>query len=182
MRYIIISSTIFAVFGVILVSGSLFMVPYEVREQVGVDRSKTWADDTFVLMPLENRTYSLDSVLENVSIIQVDMESSDFIVLRIISDNTGKLWYERQARGIRSSYWTPPTEAYEIWRFVFHNPSSMSVNVTAKVREFYFKITEYQDVTYYRSLLDPIYGYSGIIALIVAIGLNVIQVSRQPKK
>lgn len=181
MRYTIIFSTVFAFFGVILISGALFMIPYTVREQLRVDKSKTWVEDTFALTPLKNRTYYLDSVLENTSIIQVDMESSDFIVLKIISDNTGKLWYERKARGIRSSYWTPPTEAYEIWRFVFHNPSSTPVNVTAKVTEFYLKVTEYREVTYYRSLFDPVYGYSGIIALIVAIGLNVIHVSREAK-
>jgi len=182
MKYIMIFSTVVAVVGVILVSGSLYMVPYTVREQVRVDKSKTWVDDTLVLMPLGNRTYSLDSVIKNTSIFQVDVESSDFIFFRIISDDTGELWLERRGRGTWASFWTPPKLGYDVWRFGFYNPSSMSVNVTAKVREFYFKITEYQDVTYYRSLLDSIYGYSGIIALIVAIGLNVIQVSRQPKK
>lgn len=181
MRYTIIFSTVIAFFGVILVSGALFMVPYSVRQQVRVDKSKTWVEDTFSLTPFKNRTYYLDSVLENTSIIQVDIESSDFIVLKIIIDNTGKLWYERKATGIRSSFWTPPTEAYEIWRFVFQNPTSTSVNVTAEVTEFYNKVSEYQEVTYYRSLFDPVYGYNGIIALIVAIGLNVIHISREAK-
>lgn len=182
MRYITIFSTVFAVFGVILVSGSLFTVPYTVGEQVRVDKSKTWVDDTFTVVPFNNRTYLLDSVVKNTSIIQVDVESPDFVVFKIISDDTGELYVERKGRGIWTSFWTPLKLGYDIWRFVFHNPSSAWVNVTAKVTEFYLKVTEYRNVTYYRSLLDPVYGYTGIIAIIAGTTLNVIHVSREAKR
>ncbi len=182
MRYVLIFSTVVAVIGVVLVSGSLVMVPYTVMEEVRVDRSKTWVDDTFVLMPFKNRTYGLDSIIKNTSIIQVDVYSSDFVALKIISDDTGKLYVERKGRGTWISFWTPPKMGYDIWDFVFHNPASTSVNVTAKISEFYLKVTEDKEVTYYRSLLDPFYGYNGIVAIIVAIGLNVIHISREAKR
>jgi len=182
MRYITIFSIVFVIFGVVLISGSLLMISYTVREPIRVDRSKTWVNDTFTLMPFNNRTYLLDSVVKNTSIIQVDMESPDFIVLKIISDDTGELYVERKGRGIWTSFWTPLKLGYDIWRFVFYNPSSASVNVTAKVTEFYLKVTEYRNVTYYRSLLDPVYGYTGIIAIIAGTALNVIHVSREAKR
>jgi hypothetical protein len=40
MKHALIFSMVFATFGVVLVSGSLVMVPYTVMEQVRVDRSK----------------------------------------------------------------------------------------------------------------------------------------------
>lgn len=181
MRYVLIFSTVFAISGVVLVSGSLVMVPYTVMEQVRVDRSKTWVDETFVLMPFKNRTYGLDSIIKNTSIIQVDVYSSDFIALKTISDDTGKLYVERKGRGMWISFWTPPKMGYDVWDFVFHNPASAQVNVTARIREFYLKVTEDKEVTYYRSFFDPFYGYSGIVAIIVAIGLNVIHLIREAK-
>jgi len=182
MRYVSIFSTVFAIFGVVLVSGSLVMVPYTVMEEVRVDKSKTWVDDTFVLMPFKNRTYELDSVAENISIFQVDVDScDDYYVLKIISLASGEVWFERKTRRTRASYWTPPSLGYGIWDFVFHNPSSTSVNVTAKISEFYLKATEEREATYYHSLFDPFYGYTGIAAIIVAIGLNIIHVSREAK-
>jgi len=182
MRYVLIFSTVIAIFGVILISGSLLVTPYKVMEEVRVDKSKTWVDDTFVLMPFKNRTYELDSVAENISIIQVDVDSSDFIVLKIISDTTDTVWFERETRWDVTSYWTPPSLGYGIWDFVFHNPASTQVNVAAKVTEYYLKATEDKEVTYYRSLFDPFYGYNGIAAIIVAIGINIIHVSREAKR
>jgi len=182
MRYIVIFSTVFAIFGVVLILGSLLMIAYTVSEPIRVDRSKTWANDTFTLLPSYNRTYLLDSVVKNTSIIQVDVESSDFIVLKIVSDDTGELYVERKGRGTWTSFWTPLKLGYDIWRFVFHNPSSTQVNVTAKITEFYLKVTEYREVTYYHSLFDPLYGYIGIIAIIAGTTLNVIHVSREVKR
>ena len=181
MRRVLIFSTVFAIFGIVLVSGSLVMVPYTVMEEVRVDKSKTWVDDVFVLMPFKNRTYELDSIIKNTSIIQVDVHSSDFIALKIISDDTGELYVERKGSGTWISFWTPPKMGYDVWNFVFHNPSSTSVNVTAKIWEFYLKVTEDREFTCYRSLFDPFYGYNGIVAIIVAIGLNVIHISRESK-
>jgi len=182
MRYIVVFSIIFVVSGVILVSGSLFMVPYTVGKQTRVDKSKTWVDDTFTLMPSYNRTFNLDSVEENKSIIQVDVESSDFVVFKIISLATGKVWFERKTKRDVTSYWTSPSLGYGNWYFVFHNPSSTSVNVTARATQFFLKATEYREVTYYRSLLDPLYGYIGIIAIIAGTTLNVIHVSCEAKR
>lgn len=182
MRYITIFSTVFAIFGVILVSGSSFMIPYTVGEQVRVEKSKTWEDDTFALMPFKNRTCLLDSIVQNTSIIQIDVESSDFIVLKIISDATDKVWFERETRWDVTSYWTSPSLGYGNWRFVFYNPSSTPVNVTAKVTEFFLKATEYREATHYRPMLDPFYGYSGMVALIIAIGLNIMYISHVAKR
>jgi hypothetical protein len=182
MRYIIIFSIIFVLSGVILVSGSLFMVPCMVREPFRVDRSKTWEDDTFTLQPNSNRTYILDSIAQNWSIFQVDVDSSDFIVFKIISYTTGEIWFEIESRWDVTSYWTPPLLGHGIWRFVFHNPSSTPVNVTAKITEFYLKITEYRDVTYYRSFVDPVYGYVGILLIIAGTALNVAHASREARK
>ena len=70
---------------------------------------------------------------------------------------------------------------YDVWDFVFHNPSSTPVNVTAKISEFYLKVTEDKEVTYYRSLFDPFYGYNEIVAIIFVIGLNVMHMSREAK-
>ncbi len=182
MRYVLIFSTVIAIFGVILVSGSLLVVPCTVMEQVRVDRSKMWVDDTFVLMPFKNRTYELDSIIKNTSIIQVDVYSSDFIALKIISDDTGELYVERKGRGTWISFWTPPKMGYDVWNFVFQNPASTSVNVSAKISEFYLKVTEEREATYYHSLFDPFYGYNGIVAIIVAIGLNIINLIRGAKR
>lgn len=168
--------------GVIFVAGSLFMVPYTVREPTRVDRSKVWADDAFVLPPFTNKTFAMDSVVQNVSIIQIDVNSSDFVVFKIISFKTSEVWFEEERRWEQTYYWTPPSLGYGIWRFVFQNPSSASIDAAVKITEFYLKITEYQNVTHYRSLLDPVYGYSGIIAIIVATTLNLIQASRDAKR
>ena len=51
MRYLVVLSTILAVYGVGLVCGSLLTVPYTVTERVRVDRSSTWIVDTVILMP-----------------------------------------------------------------------------------------------------------------------------------
>lgn len=182
MRYGLIFSTVFAVLGVVLVSASLVTVPYTIMEPVRVDKSKTWVDDTFVLLPFQNRTYELDSIIKNTSILQVDVDSSNFVLFKIISDDTGKLYVERKGRGTWISFWTPPKMGYDVWDFVFHNPASTSVNVTAKISEFYLKATEDKEVTYYRSLLDPFYGYNGIAAIIVATGLNIIHVIREARR
>jgi hypothetical protein len=180
MRYGLIFSTVFAIFGVVLVSGCLVMVPYTVMERVRVDNPKTWVDDTFVLMPFNNRTYELDSIIKNTSILQVDVDVSGFVLFKIISDDTGELWSE-SPRSLPTYFWTPPKMGYDVWDFVFHNPGSTPVNVTAKVTEYYFKATEYEEVTYHRSLFDLFYGYNGIAAIIVAIGLNVIHLIREAK-
>lgn len=110
------------------------------------------------------------------------MDSSDYIVLKIISEATDTVWFERETRWDVTSYWTPPSLGYGIWDFVFHNPAPTQVNVTAKITEFYLKATAEREATYYRSLFDPFYGYSGIIAIIVANGLNVMHMSREAKR
>jgi hypothetical protein len=179
MRYLIIASTVLVLCGVILVAGSLFKEPYTVMERVRVDKAKTWVDDAFVLMRFENRTFYLDSVGENRSIIQVDVDSSDFIVFKIISRVTDEIFLERETRWDVTSYWTPPSLGHGTWRFVFQNPSSTQVDVTVRAREFFLKATEYRDVTYYRSVLDPFYGYNGIIAIIAGIALNIVHVLKK---
>lgn len=78
------------------------MVPYTVREPFRVDRSKTWVDKTFTLSPNYNKTYYLDSVIKNTSIFQIDIESSDSILFRIINDDENVLVFEWQ-RGEPSS-------------------------------------------------------------------------------
>jgi hypothetical protein len=180
MKRIIIYSTVFVIFGTILVSGTLYVVPYTVIEPIRVDRSKTWVDDTFTLSPHHNISYYLDSVIKNTSIFQVDIGSSVHILFRIINDDENMLVFEWQKGG--TLFWTPPSPGYDIWLFVFHNPSSASVNVTARVTEFYLKITEYRNVEYYRSLLDHLYGYIGIIAIIAGTAINVVHVSREAKR
>lgn len=180
MKHVLIFSTAVAIIGVVLVSGSLVMAPYTIMEPVRVDKSKTWVDDTFVLMPFKNRTYELDSIIKNTSIFQVDVDSSDFVLFKIISDDTGDRWLEGP-RSLPTYFWTPPKVGYDVWDFVFHNPASTQVNVTAKITEFYLKVTEDREVTYHRSLFDPFYGYNGIVAIIVALGLNVIHISRESK-
>lgn len=99
MKHIVLLSIIIAVLGVILTSGSLFTVPYTVGGQVRVDRSWIHVNEAFVLMPLMNRSYLLDSIVKNTSILQVDVDSSDFIILQILSDDTGELYLERRGRG-----------------------------------------------------------------------------------
>jgi hypothetical protein len=131
-------------------------------------------------MPFKNRTYEPDSIIKNTSILQVDVDSSNFVLFKIISDHTGDRWFERKTR-TRTSFWTPPKMGYDVWDFVFHNPASTPVNVTAKILEFYFKVIEDREVTRYRSLFDPLYGYNGIIVVIVATGPSFIYISREVK-
>jgi hypothetical protein len=181
MRYVIIFSTLLVFTGVIFVAGSLFTVPYTVMERVRVDKAKTWVDDAFVLMPFENRTFPLQAGV-NGSIIQVDVDSSDFIVFKIISGITDEVFLERRTRWDVTSYWTPPYLGHGAGYFVFHNPSSTQVDVTVRAREFFLKATEYSDVTHYRSVLDPFYGYNGIIAIIAGTALNIIYLSREARK
>ncbi len=180
MRYIVVISMLLVLVGVVFVAGSLFMVPYTVREPTRVDRSKVWADDAFVLSPFTNRTFVLDSLAENASIFQIDVNSSDFVILKIVRFPMGEVWFERTMKS-RTSYWTLPFQ-YGIWNFVFVNPSSASIDAAVKITEFYVKIIEYQNVTHYRSLLDPVYGYLGIAAIIVETALNLIQASRDAKR
>lgn len=179
MRRIVIYSTVFAIFGVILVSGTLYAVPYTVRELVRVDKSRTWMDDSLVLMPFQNINYFGRTSVANSSIIQIEVNSSDFIVFRIIEDDGDEPSFEKVVME-RTLYWTPPRS--DVWQPAFYNPSSTQVNVTAKITEFFPKTTEYGEVIHYRSMLEPFYGYIGIAALIIAIGLNVIHISREAER
>lgn len=181
MPYRLVFSTALALFGVVLASGSLVMIPYTVMEPVRVDKSRIRLDDTFVLPPFKNTTFELDSIIKNTIILQVDVDLSNPILFKIISDDTSELWFESR-RSLPTYFWTAPKMGYDAWDFVFHNPSSAQVNVTAKITEFYLKATEEREATYYRSLFDPFYGYSGIIAIIVAIALNVMHMSREAKR
>lgn len=180
MRRIAIYSTVLAIFGVILVSGTLYEVPYTVRELVRVDKSRTWMDDSFVLMPFENKNYWARTSVANSSIIQIEVNSSDVIIFKIIEDDGDEPWFEEGPRRGRTFYWTPPKS--NVWQPAFYNPSSTQVNVTAKITEFFPKTTEYRDVIHYRSMLEPFEGYSGIAALIIAIGLNVLHISREAER
>ncbi len=139
--------------------------------------SRTHVNEAFVLTPFANRTYGQDSLVRNSSIIQIDVNSSDFVLLKIFSYETGELCLERRARGDWTSFWTPP-HLGNSYSFVFQNPSSAAIDVTAEVTEFYLKATEYQKATHYRLLLEPIYGYIGIIAMLISIGLNAAQYFR----
>ena len=180
MRSIVIYSTVLAILGVILVSGTLYEVPHTVRELVRVDKSRTWMDDSFVLMPFENKNYFARTSVANSSIIQIEVNSSDVIVFKIIEDDGDEPWFEEGPRRGRTFYWTPPKSS--VWQPAFYNPSSTQVNVTAKITEFFPKTTEYMDVVHYRSMLKPFDGYSGIAALIIAIGLNVLHISREAER
>jgi len=151
------------------------MVPYSVREQIRVDRSKTWVDDTFTLQPNKNRTYVLDSVVKNWSIFQIRINKSDALVFKIAQEYKQKVVFQSQigpgGGGVEIVlFWTPPFSS--LWLFVFENPYETSVNVTGKVTEFYLKVTEYRNVTYYRSLLDQSFAYVGIIIIISGIMMN----------
>lgn len=178
MRHVLVFSTVFAIFGVVLVSGSLVMMPYTVVEEVRVERSKTWLDEMFTLQPNKNRTHVFDSIARNRSIFQMDLKPSLPMVFKIVDYNRGELVFEWLRGG--TIFWTPLSIAGN-WRFIFENPSSTTMNVSATVTEFYIKATEFKEITYYRSLLDPLYGYNGIIAVIVAIGLNVMHIIREAK-
>jgi hypothetical protein len=181
MRYVVGLSALLVITGALLIAISLTTVPYTVSEQVRVDREKTWVDETFVLLPSENRTFVLDSIGENASIFQVDVNSSDLVAFRIVAYATSKVWFELEGREDFTSYWTPPL-SFGIWRFVFHNPSTGSVNVSAKVTEFYLKITEDRVVTHYRPMLDAVYGYLGVGLVIVGVVLNLVYTSRPQKE
>jgi hypothetical protein len=185
MRYITIFSTVFAISGVVLILGSLMMIPYTVSEPTRVDRSKTWVDDIFTLLPNSNRTYHLDSVAKNWSIFQIRINRSDALVFKIAQEYKQKVVFQSQiglgGGGVEIVlFWTPPFDS--LWLFVFENPYETSVNVTGKVTEFYSKIIEYKEATYYHSLLDHVYGYTGIIAIIAGTALNIIHVSRSQRK
>jgi len=175
MRGIVIYSTALAILGVILVSGTLYEVPHTVRELVRVDKSRTWMDDSLFLMPFENKNYFARTSVANSSIIQIEVNSSDVIVFKIIEDVGDEPWFEKEVWRERTLYWTPPKSS--VWQPAFYNPSPTQVNVTAKITEFFPKTTEYMDVIHYRSMLEPFDGYSGIAALIIAIGLNVLHIS-----
>lgn len=173
MRYLVVVSAILAVYGVGFVCGSVLTVPYTVRERVRIDRSRTWVDDAFILMPSQNYTRYGGSSFKNESIYQVDVESSDLIVTTILSVHSGEVWFTIETRRDATFFWTQPqSDGY--FSFVFLNPSSVSVSVTARVTEFYLKSTEYRDFTYYRPFLDSIYGYSGIMAIIMGTALNIV--------
>ena len=180
MRKNIILAGILIISGIVLVIGSLYTVPYTMREQIRVDREKTWVDEAFVLNPSMDRDFILDSIVQNVSIFQIDVNSEDFITFKIIAVSTDKVWFEREARWDFTSYWTPPL-SFGIWRFIFHNPSTGSVNVTAKVTEFYLKITEDRVVTHYRPMLDAVYGYVGVVLVMLSLVLNLVHASRPQK-
>lgn len=176
MKYTIVVSTVLAVMGVILVAGSSHMVPYTVGEYVRVDKSRKWIDDTFLLRPESNITYVLDSITQNHSIFQMDLKPSLPMVFRIIDDNNDELVFEWLRGG--TIFWAPPSLSGN-WRFVFKNPSSAEMGVSVTVREYYLKITEYREDTYYRSLFDPVYGHVGIILIIAGTAMNVMYVLYQ---
>jgi hypothetical protein len=172
MRHLVLISVTFVLIGVVLASGSLIMVPYTVREEVRVDKSKTWIDENFALPPSTNRSRLIDSVASNNSIFEIVLMPSSPIVFRIISFSRDELVFEWLRGG--TIFWTPPSLG-GIWRLYFGNPSSTMVSVNVTVTEFYVKATEEQNVTYYRPLLDPITGFSGIIAIIIGTALNLRQ-------
>ncbi|UCE29155.1 MAG: hypothetical protein JSV85_07900 [Candidatus Bathyarchaeota archaeon] len=183
MRFIAVFSIIFIVGGAFFVSGSLFMVPYNVLELARVDSSKTWGYmPRMTISPFDNVTYYIIPVATNASILQIDVESSDFVVLKIIRDVTGDLFFEARRSGTWTYFWTSPHFYFGHWRFVFHNPSSYSVNVTATLTEFYPKATKYIEVEYYRSLFEPLDGYIGLISILTGTAIYVIHQSREAKR
>ena len=176
MRYVHALLVIVAITGVLLAAGSLFTVPYSVRNEIKVERKKTWIDETFILPPNTNRSYLLDSVFRNTSIFQIDTASSSLTVFRIINDDENKQVFEWQEGGI--FFWTPPSFGYDLWRFVFHNPSSIEVSVTAKVTEYYLKVRDYETIVQYRTVLDVAYGYAGLGLIIATVVFNAAYISR----
>jgi hypothetical protein len=115
MRYGLVFSTVVAIFGVVLVSGSLLVVPYTVMEPVRVDRSKTWMEETFTLQPNKNRTHVFDSIARNLSIFQMDLQPSLPLVFKIVDDNRGELVFEWLRGG--TIFWTPLSIGGN-WRFL----------------------------------------------------------------
>jgi hypothetical protein len=118
MRYGLVFSTVVALFGVVLVSGSLLVVPYTVMEPVRVDRSKTWVDETFTLQPNKNGTHVFDSIARNLSIFQMDLQPSLPMACKIVDDNRREQVLEWLRGG--TIFWIPPSISGN-WRFLCRN-------------------------------------------------------------
>jgi len=175
MRYTIVSSAALVLLGLLLVVSSLYMVPYMVREQIRVERSKTWLDEEFVLYPNEIKIYLLDSVMRNSSIFQIDLYPSSQIVLSIVNFVRNETVFEWLRGG--EIFWTPPSR-HDVWRFIFGNPSDVVVSVNTTVTEYYLKVNESKYVTYFHSYLDPAYGYLGVGLVMAGVVLNFVCSSR----
>ena len=118
MRYGLVFSTVFAIFGVVLVSGSLVMVPYTVVEEVRVERSKTWLDEMFTLQSNKNRTHVFNSIVRNASIFQMDLQPSLPMACKIVDDNRREQVLEWLQGG--TIFWIPSSISGN-WRFLCRN-------------------------------------------------------------
>ena len=172
------------------------MVPYTVTETFN-NRSRgytVWADDFLTLKPHANRSYELDLIWSNGSMVYVKVEEStnstflnivgfrgygygggnnSILIKQYISSRT---WPESPFE----YFWAPPTLA--AWDFVFENPHDTVTNFTVKIVCYHYNVEWQEKVTLHAPVIDSSFAYVGIVVIFVGIVLNLYYARRCKRK
>ena len=134
-----------------------------------------WADENLTLRPHDHRSYSLDLLNLNNSLIYVKLEKvTKPILLKIVKRDSNKTLIEQHIRSIKPPetpfkfFWTPPYNSAS-WDFVFDNPYDRTTKVTVKIIDYRYNVEWQQKVTRYGPPLDRSSVYVGISVIIMAI-------------
>ena len=169
-------SHVFVFVGVVLVLGSVVAVPYTQNEWVEVEKTRTWKNETFTLYPNDRKLYDLDFVWENESIICINAqtETAPNVVLKIARLLNVEPVFETMVYNIswggQKVFWTPP---YGIgWFFIFEDQGTTEATVSVKITIYWPRAHEVREVTHYNQVLDQVFAYPGVVAIIVGFALK----------
>jgi hypothetical protein len=119
----------------------------------------------------------------NTSIIQLSISTSSRLIFgfaELYSNGSVKALFLNQTVGASGNvggrwiqfFWTPPYSPYYDLGLIFGNPSDNEVVFYTKVTAYYLKGTETEQITKYRTLLDPYFAYAGITLIVAAIAFE----------
>lgn len=194
-RQVTFFSTSLGLLGVILVLlGSVVMVPYTATETVNnrPHGYTVWADDSLTLQPHANRSYTLDLIWNNGSMVYVKVDEATNPIFFEIEAFLGygygggdnRIMIKQYVPSIEwpespfEYFWTPPT-LFGGWKFIFENPHNTTTNVTVKILCYHYNVQWQGEVTHYAPVIHPYFAYVGIASVIAGIGLNLYEARRR---
>ena len=181
------ASIILGFVGVLLVLSSVVTVPYTQNEWVQVEKTIKWADEAFTLEPNATKKFRVDNARVNSSIINTYVnETTDLVYFEIAEGElalhtVAKTAWENTTYAVPDEFfWTYPRQV-SVWYFIFKNPNPVDINVSVIINECLHRASEWREVTRYKRLLDQVFAYPGIIAIIVGFALKPGETKQKPE-
>jgi len=172
--------------GVVLLSGSVIVVSRTRGEWVNiVPEPKVWADDVFTLDANGIRPFDIDVGGPNGTMINIHVEISGNLTFKIFDGSfippIGPPYEGRQPRSeweIANSSVAGSRDLFWVWTrpfpetFIFENHNPFQVEALLVIKSYFLISRHYEEVTYQGHLLDPLFAYPGVVAVLVGLGLN----------